>query len=326
MNKSLNKSIFDKKVELKSTRDGFGEALVEAAKINKEIVALSADLTESVRLNHFKEHFPERFVEVGVAEQNMMGIAAGMAIAGKIPVVGSYAVFNPGRNWDQLRVSVCYSNLNVKVIGGHAGLSVGPDGATHQALEDIAITRVLPNLDVIVPCDYEEARKSTKAMSEIHGPLYLRLGRTSIPVITTEDTNFEIGKAEIFKEGSDVTIVACGIMVYQALVAANQLEKEGIKAEVINNHTIKPLDTDTIIKSAMKTKCIVTAEEHQINAGLGSAIAEAIVKEYPVAIEMVGINNTFGESGDPEELMKKYKITSKDIVSSVKKAIERKTK
>jgi len=309
-------------IEKVPTRDGYGLGLVELGKKNKNVVALCCDLTDSTRVSWFKEKFPNRFIEVGVAEQNMAGIAAGLAASGKIPFISSYAVFSPGRNWDQIRVSICYSNANVKIQGAHAGISVGPDGATHQALEDIAITRCLPNMTVIVPADSVEAQKATEASIKIKGPTYLRFGRDKSPIITTKKTPFKIGKAEIYKEGKDVCIIACGIMVYEALKAAEELSKEGINAMVINNHTIKPMDKNTIINAAKKTKLIVTAEEHQIFGGLGSAVAEVLGEHNPVPMRFVGIKDRFGESGDPNELLKKFGCTSKNIIKAVKEIIK----
>jgi transketolase len=289
-------------------------------------VVLTGDLSESTRANKFEEKFPERFIECGVAEQNMMGIAAGLALSGKVPFVSSYAVFVPGRSWDQLRVSVCYSKANVKIAGAHSGISVGPDGATHQALEDIASVRVLPNIVVIVPCDCLETKKATIAAGEHKGPVYFRFTREKTPVITTPETPFKIGEAEVFKEGSDVTIVACGPLVYQALVAAKELEKEGINAEVINNHTIKPIDKLTLASSAKKTGAVVTVEEHQINGGLGGAVAEVLAENYPVPMERIGMPDTFGESGAPEELLEKYGMSVEKIKEAVNSVIKRKDK
>lgn len=311
-------------VSQKPTRDGFGDGVVEAGKINKNVVLLCCDLTDSTKSGSFKKNFPERFIEVGIQEQNMAGLAAGMSFCGKIPFITSYAAFNPGRNWDQLRVSICYSEANVKMIGAHAGISVGPDGATHQAMEDIAITRVLPNLTVIVPCDYYEAKRATIAMAEKKGPVYMRFGKENVPIITTEETSFEIGKAQTFREGKDVTVIACGPLVYEALIAAKQLEGEGIDVRVINMSTIKPLDKEAIIKAARETGAIVTAEEHQIIGGLGGAVAECVVKNYPVPVEFVAVNDRFGESGQPEELMKKFLVKSPNIIWSVKEVIKRK--
>ncbi len=321
----LNPKLFDEEVERVATRDGYGQGLVRLGESNKNVVVLCGDLTESTRSLAFADQFPKRFFEIGVAEQNMMGIAAGLALSGKVPFVSSYAVFNPGRNWDQFRVSVCYSQANVKVAGAHAGISVGPDGATHQALEDIAITRVLPELTVIVPCDSIETKKATIASAnDVVGPVYLRFGREKSPVVTTEESTFIIGKAEILREGSDATIVACGILVYEALVASEKLSKQGINVEVINSHTIKPLDGATIVGSLQKTGALVTAEEHQVAGGMGSAILEVSSQFFPVPTVMVGIQNRFGESGKPEELLEKYGLKSTNIVEAVKKVIAKK--
>ena len=325
LNKSqhLSSKILTDEVELIPTRNGYGEALVELGEKNPDVVVLTADLAESTRALAFGEKYPDRFFEVGVAEQNMMGIAAGLAISGKIPFVSSYAVFSPGRSWDQLRVSVCYSLANVKIAGAHTGVSVGPDGATHQALEDIAITRVLPNLVVIAPCDSIETKKCTIAAAHHKGPVYFRFAREKTPVMTTEDSPFEIGKANVLREGGDITIIACGPLVYEALLAAQDLSKENIEAEVINSHTIKPLDIKTIVESAKKTGCAVTVEEHQIHGGLGSAVAEALAQKHPVPIEIIGMPDTFGESGSPKELLEKYGLTSAHIVKACKKSLKR---
>lgn len=311
-----------KDLEQKGTRDGYGDGLKEIGGKNPNVVCLSADLTESTRSNLFAEAFPERFFQTGVAEQNLMGISAGLALSGKIPFAASYAVFSPGRNWDQLRVSVCYSKANVKVISTHAGLTVGPDGATHQALEDIAITRVLPNLTVIVPSDYYEAKKATEAISELDGPAYLRLGRSNTPVYTTNETPFEIGKANLLFEGNDATIVACGTMVYEALMAAKELSEKGIFVDVINCHTIKPIDRETILNSARKTKRIITVEEHQVNGGLGSAVAEVVSEEFPVPIKRIGMSDIFGQSGTPEELLVEYGMTKEHIIDEALSLIQ----
>lgn len=305
-------------------RNGYGDGVVEAGKKNDNVVVLCCDLTESTRSLKFEQTFPERFVEVGIAEQNMAGIAAGMAFSGKVPFISSYATFNPGRNWDQIRVSICYSMANVKIMGAHAGISVGPDGATHQALEDIAITRVIPNMNVIVPCDYWETKKAAEQMAEIEEPFYMRFGREKVPVVTTEDTPFQIGKADIYREGGDVSVIACGSLVYEALVAAEALSSEGIDACVINSHTVKPIDDDAITRAARETGAVVTAEEHQIHGGLGSAVAEVLSQTCPVPIEYVAVTDTFGESGEPEQLMEKYGLKSGDIIKAVKKVLERK--
>lgn len=325
MSNKLNPKLFDKEVELIATRDGYGEGLVKLGEKNPNIVVLTGDLAESTRAQKFGEKFPDRFIECGVAEQNMMGIAAGLALEGKIPFVSSYAVFVPGRCWDQFRVSVCYTNANVKVAGAHSGISVGPDGATHQALEDIASVRVLPNVTVIVPCDVHETRKATMSAAEISGPVYFRFAREKTPIITIPETPFKVGRAEIFAEyGSACAIVACGPLVYQSLVAARELEKEGIPAMVVNNHTIKPIDEETLVRVAKKTKAVVTVEEHQTMAGAGSAVAEVLAKNYPVPVEFVGMPNTFGESGAPSELLEKYGMGVKDIKEAVKRVVKRK--
>lgn len=320
----LNEQVFDPKVEKIPTRDGYGKALMELGETDPEVMVLTGDLAESTRVLPFWKKYPERFVECGVAEQNMMGVAAGLALAGKIPFVSSYAVFVPGRNWDQLRVSVCYSNANVKVAGAHAGISVGPDGATHQALEDIAITRVLPNLVVIVPCDMEETRKATHAVAKYVGPCYFRFAREKTPVMTSVETPFEIGKINLCIEGADVTIVACGPLLYEALIAARELEGEGIHAEVLNCHTLKPFDHAALEASVKKTKCCVSVEEHQITGGLGGAVAESLGSHTPVPLERVGVPDHFGESGEMDELLTKYGMKAKDVVLAAKKAIARK--
>jgi len=320
----LNPKLFAADVEQIPTRNGYGDALVELGEKDPRIMVLTGDLSESTRANGFQKKFPNRFVECGVAEQNMMGVAAGLALSGKIPFVSSYAVFVPGRNWDQLRVSVCYTNANVKVAGAHAGISVGPDGATHQALEDIAITRVLPNLTVVVPCDYLETKKATIALAEMVGPAYFRFAREKTPVITTEKTPFEIGKAIVLQEGKDVTIAGCGPLLYEALVAAHQLEADGISCEIINCHTLKPFDDGTLAKSVKKTGCCVTVEEHQITGGLAGAVAESLSRNQPVPIENIGMPNHFGESGEPNELLEKYGMTAKYIVAAAKKVMKRK--
>ncbi|NLA08092.1 MAG: transketolase family protein [Parcubacteria group bacterium] len=323
-NLKLNPKIFDSDVEQKPTRDGYGEGLVLAGQKDSRVVALCADISDSTRSAMFQKAFPDRFVETGIAEQNMMGLAAGMALAGKIPFVSTYAVFCPGRNWDQMRVSVCYSNANVKITGAHAGVSVGPDGATHQALEDIAITRCVPNLVVIAPCDAIETKKATLAAAEYVGPVYLRFAREKTPIMTTEDTPFEIGKALIFRDGKDVAIIGCGPLLHNALLAAEELAKEGIEVMVINNHTIKPMDSKTIIEAAKKCGAIVTVEDHQIMGGMGSAVAEVLAANYPVPIEFVGMKDRFGESGEPNELIEAFGMGKNAIKEAVKKVIQRK--
>ncbi|MCP6726466.1 MAG: transketolase family protein [Patescibacteria group bacterium] len=303
------------------TRNGYGEGLLEAGKKDKDVVVLCADLSESTRSNYFQEKFPERFVEVGVAEQNMASLASGMALAGKTVFISSYAVFSPGRNNEQIRTTIAINDVNVKIVGAHAGVSVGPDGATHQALEDIALMRVMPNMKVLYPCDAEEARKTTVAAASIKGPVYIRLARAETPVITTKKTPFRIGRAEVFAEGKDVTIIASGPLVYEALKAANGMSNS---IEVINLHTIKPLDEKTILRSVKKTGCVVTIEEHQKAGGMGSAVAEMLAQNYPVAVEMIGVSDRFGESGNPEELLQAFKLTAKDITKAVQRVIKRK--
>lgn len=320
----LNPQLFDPKVEKIPTRNGYGDALLELGETNPDVMVLTGDLAESTRVLPFWRKYPDRFIECGVAEQNMMGVAAGLAFAGKIPFVSSYAVFVPGRNWDQLRVSVCYGGANVKVAGAHAGISVGPDGATHQALEDLAITRVLPKLTVVVPCDAEETRKCTHAVAKHIGPCYFRFAREKTPIITTKDTPFEIGKTSVLVEGSDVTIAACGPLVYEALVAAHELEADGIHAEVLNCHTLKPFDDATLAASVKKTTCCVTVEEHQVIGGLAGAVAESLGRNHPVPLETVGMQNTYGESGEPDELLVKYGMKAADVIAAVKRVRKRK--
>ncbi len=312
------------KAQQKPTRDGYGDGLVLAGEKNKNVVVLCADLTESTRSLAFQKKFPERFVEMGVAEQNMASVAAGMALAGKIPFISSYAVFSPGRNNEQIRTTICYNEANVKIAGAHAGISVGPDGATHQALEDIGLMRMLPGMMVVVPCDAVEASKATMAAAEISGPVYLRFGREKTPVITTAHTPFKIGQAEIFKNGKDAVIFASGPMVHNALLAALELEQEKISVAVINIHTIKPLDKDMILKYAYETKAVVTVEEHQIHGGLGGAVAELLAQEMPTPLEFIGVQDSFGESGTPAELIEKYGMGVESIKKAVKKSVSRK--
>ncbi|MFZ6014952.1 MAG: transketolase family protein [Patescibacteria group bacterium] len=321
---NLNPYLLYKTVEKIPTRNGYGDALIELGKTNKEVVVLTADLAESTRALGFGEKYPDRYIECGVAEQNMMGVAAGLALAGKIPFVSSYAVFSPGRSWDQLRVSVCYSKANVKIAGAHTGVSVGPDGATHQALEDMAIVRAIPDIIVCAPCDYEETRKCTIAAAKHKGPVYFRFAREKTPVITTNKTPFKLGQAYVCREGYDVSLIACGPLLHEALLAAEALAKEHIEAEVINSHTIKPLDKKTIISSLKKTACAVTVEEHQIIGGLHGAVAELCAKKLPTPIETIGMPDSFGESGEPDELLAKYGMKAKDIIKAVKKVIKRK--
>jgi len=321
-NAYLIKNIF--KPELKSTRDGYGEGLVLAGEQNKNVVVLCADLAESTRSQMFQKKFPERFIEVGVAEQNMASVAAGMALAGKIPFISSYAVFSPGRNNEQIRTSIAYNNANVKIAGAHAGVSVGPDGASHQALEDIALMRVIPGMTVIVPCDALETQKATIAAAQIIGPVYLRFTREKTPVFTTLDSPFKIGQAEILKEGHDAVIFGCGALLYDALVAALELEKERVSVAVINMHTIKPLDKEIILKYAYQTKAVVTVEEHQIFGGLGGAVAEFLAQELPIPMEFIGVKDSFGESGTPQELLKKFSLDRNSIKIAIKRVLGRK--
>lgn len=306
------------------TRQGWADALKELGRQDPRVVVLDADLAKSTLTCQFKDEFPDRFFDMGIAEQNMINVAGGMSLTGLIPFVSTYGVFVSGRAWEQIRTSICYGQLNVKFGGAHGGISVGPDGATHQALEEITIMRVLPNMKVIVPADYYETYKAVMAMKEMEGPVYIRFGREKVPTVTTKDTPFEIGKAYSVREGTDVSIIACGVMVAEALDAAEFLESKGVSAEVINMHTIKPLDQETILKSAQKTGCVVTAEEHQKAGGMGSAVMEVLAQNYPVPVEMVGIDDTFGESGNPSELMEKYGITSKEIIEQALKVIIRK--
>jgi transketolase len=320
----LAKNLFSKDIKQVPTRFGYGDGVVLAGDKNPNIVVLCCDLTESTRNHLFKQKFPDRFVEVGIAEQNLIGLAGGMAVTGKVPFTASYAMFSPGRSWEQVRTIVGYNEANVKIIGAHAGVSVGPDGSTHQAIEDIAIMRVIAGMTVIVPCDYEEAKKATLAIAEKVGGCYLRLGREGTPIITTMDTPFQIGKAEVYRDGKDVTIVACGQMVYQALVAAETLKKEKISVRVINNHTIKPLDNVTLLKAAKETGAFVTVEEHQKNGGMGSAVCELLAENFPIPVERVGVNDRYGESGPPEFLIEKFGLTAPAIVKAVKKVLKRK--
>ncbi len=311
--------------DMKLTRQGWADALLELGEKNEKIVVLDADLAKSTLTSLYKERFPERFFDMGIAEQNMVNVAGGLSLTGLVPFVTTYGVFVSGRAWEQIRTSICYGELNVKFGGAHGGISVGPDGATHQALEEITIMRVLPGMTVIVPSDYYETKKAVLAAEKINGPVYIRFGREKVPVVTGEDAPFEVGKANIMREGSDVTIIACGPMVAESLDAAEELAKEGIEAEVINLHTIKPIDKDAIIASAQKTGAVVTAEEHQMAGGMGSAVMEVLAQNYAVPVEMVGINDTFGESGQPRELMEKHGITSKEIIQQSKKVIQRKS-
>jgi len=321
----LNSNFFSSKTQQKSSRDGFGEGLVLAGELNKNVVALCADVTESIRMNLFKDRFPERFIELGIAEQNMAGVASGLAATGKIPVMGTYAVFSPGRNWEQIRTTICYNQQKVIIVGSHTGLNVGPDGATHQALEDIALTRVLPHLAIIVPADAIEARKAIIKAIEYPTSVYLRLTREKSPILTAEETPFEIGKSQTLwlpEKFSGITIFACGYLVFEALKAAQELEKEGIDITVINNSAIKPLDKELILEWAKKSKAIITLEEHQMAGGMGSAISEFLSENYPISIRFMGINDTFGESGEAEELIQKYGLGKEAIKEKVKELLK----
>lgn len=310
----------------KATRDGFGEGLLEAGRKNPEVIVLSADLTDSTRAGWFKKEFPERFFNFGVAEQDMFSSAAGMSMMNKIPFACTFGVFATGRVWNQISISVCYMNLSVKIVGSHGGISVGPDGATHQALEDIALMRVLPNMTVLVPCDALEAKKATLAAAEHNGPVYLRFTRNAVPLITQENDKFEIGKAFILKKGQDLTFIACGTLVNEALKAADALEKKGISAQVINMPTIKPLDRKVVIQAAQKTRAVITCEEHSVIGGLGSAVCETLSQECPVPVKLIGIQDRFGESGEPDDLFKFFKLTSFDLIKAAKEILAEKNK
>lgn len=311
-------------MEKKATRYGYSEALLEMAVENKNIVVLDADLCRSTTTEMFKNKFPGRFFNIGVAEQNLLGIAAGLSLAGKIPFASTYSIFASGRAWEQLRTTICYSNLNVKIGGSHGGVLTGADGATHQSLEEFALTRVIPNLTVFVPCDFMETKQATKAAAKIMGPVYIRFGREPVPMITKDEDSFVPGKGRMLHQGNDLSIVASGYMVHEALAAAEQLQKEGIEARVINIHTLKPFDEEIIIKAAQETGAFVTAEEHEIYGGLGSIISETLAKNFPTPVEMVGINDMFGTSGSPAELLEYYHLKAADIVKAAHKVITRK--
>lgn len=308
----------------KDTRSGFGEALLELGKQNKDVVALCADLTGSLKMDAFAKQFPERFFEVGIAEANMMCIAAGMTIGGKIPFTGTFANFSTGRVYDQIRQSIAYSMKNVKICASHAGITLGEDGATHQILEDIGLMKMLPGMTVINTCDFNQTKAATMAIAKYVGPVYLRFGRPKVPTFTSPDQEFVIGKAVLLNEGSDVSIFATGHLVWKALEACKILETNGIHAEIINIHTIKPLDREAILASVAKTRCVVTAEEHEMNGGLGDSIAQLLVLENPLPLEIVAVNDLFGESGKPEELMEKFGLEATDIIKAVQKVISRK--
>ncbi len=324
----LNPKLFMDDVEQVPIRKGFGTGLKIAGEQDANIVALCADLTESTQMHVFKERFPERFIEIGVAEQNLVTVASGMAAMGKIPFASSYAMFSPGRNWEQIRTTIAYNDRKVVIVGSHAGISVGPDGGTHQAIEDIALMRVLPNMSVISPCDSIEAEKATQAIAQNDMPTYLRLAREKTPIMTTSETPFEIGKAQIFWEPdhgiAHVGIIATGALVHKALLAARELEKKGIRTKVMNLATIKPLDVEAIISLAKETKAIVTVEEHQIAGGMGSAVAELLAQQFPVPIEFIGVHDLFGQSGTPAQLVEHYGMGQKKIEEAIVKALNRK--
>jgi len=311
-------------IEKIPTRDGFGKALVELGKKNEKVVVVSADLEDATRAEYFKNEFPDRFFTLGIAEQDMIGVAAGLSLQGFIPFANSFAVFLTNRAYDMLRMDVCYNNCNVKIVCSHGGITVGEDGASAQCLEDFAIMRVLPNIKVVCPADAIEASKATFAFAKEIGPMYMRTSRAALPVVSKESDDFVIGKANVLRDGKDVTIVACGVMIAESLRAADILKEKGVDAKVVNMHTIKPIDEEMIINSAKETAAIVSAEEHQINGGLGSAIAEVLARKFPCPMEMVGVDDSFGETGSPEELLKKYHLKDVDIVEASLRAISRK--
>lgn len=330
---NLSKKIFSKEIDMVPTRQGYGEGLVAAGEKDTQVIVLCADVTESTRSNLFAEKFPGRFIEIGVAEQGMATIAAGMALYGKIPFISSYAAFSPGRNWEQIRTTIALNDVPVKIAGAHTGLTVGPDGATHQMLEDIALMRAMPNMTVIAPADAIEAKKATIEAAKTEHPVYIRFAREKTPVFTIDETPFKIGRAEVLWDPSTgsghradplVAIIACGPLVYEALLAAKELNKKGIEVVVINSHTIKPLDEQTIIRAAKTCGAVVSVEEHQITGGLGGAVAEVLSRNFPVPQEFIGMPDSFGESGQSDELLEKYKMKSKDIIEAVKRVIRRK--
>lgn len=312
--------------EMVATRQAYGDALLELGEKNKDIVVLDADLSKSTTTAKFGKKYPERFFNMGVAEANMMNTAAGLATCGKIPFVSSFSIFATGRAWEQIRNTICYSGLNVKIVATHSGISVGPDGASHQCIEDLSLMRTIPTMTVIEPCDAVETRKAILAAVDYKGPVYIRLGRAAIPIITRKEDPYTIGRANIIRMGDDVAIVACGALVVNSLMAADMLSKKGIKATVVNMHTVKPIDQEILVKVAKQSKAIVTAEQHVLDGGLGSAVASVLARTYPIPIEMVGIDNRFGQSGDPDILFKEYHLLPEDIVLAAKRAIERKKK
>lgn len=318
----LNLADISKELDKEPTRKGFGRGLLKAGQIDDNVVAACADLTESTQMHLFAKEFPERFVEIGVAEQNLVTVGSGLAAQGKVPFVSSYAAFSPGRNWEQIRTTICLNNQPVNVVGSHAGISVGPDGATHQMLEDIALMRVLPNMVVIAPCDGLEAERATMALAKDGRPSYLRLAREASPIITTDKTPFEIGKAYVYSQGSDITIISTGTMTAQALLASEELFKQGIEVEIIHVPTIKPLDGETILKSVKKTKKVITVEEGQVAGGLGGAIAELLADNHPTPITRLGVHDRFGESGTPQELLEDFGLTAHHIKLAVHKVVD----
>ncbi len=324
----LNPKLFDLNIEQETIREGFGQGLVAAGEENKKVLAVCADLKDSTKMAAFAEQFPDRFIEMGVAEQNMAGVSSGLAAMGKIPVMASYATFSPGRNWEQIRTTICINNANVKIAGSHAGVSVGPDGATHQALEDIALMRVLPNMTVVVPCDAIEAAHATYALIKKKGPAYIRLTREATPVMTTTKTPFNLGRAEIFihADQPEAVIIACGSVLYNALRAAKKLKQEGTEVMVVNNHTIKPLDKKTLIAAAKLAGAVVTVEEHQKAGGLGGAVAELLAENCPVPMEIIGVDDQFGQSGEPAELIEHYGLGTNAIILAVRQVLQKKYK
>lgn len=324
----LNPKLFNPDVEQLPIRKGFGQGLLAAGEVDKNVVALCADLTESTQMHLFAEKFKDRYIEIGVAEQNLVTVSSGMAAMGKIPFCSSYAMFSPGRNWEQIRTTIAYNDRKVVIVGSHAGISVGPDGGTHQALEDIGLMRMLPNMDVVSPCDAIEAKKATIALAKSKPPAYLRLAREKTPIITTEETPYELDKAQIYwipDVGiAEVGIIVTGGLVYNAILAAKELESEGLKIKVMNLSSIKPIDKDAIINLAKESKAIVTVEEHQVMGGMGSAVAEVLVENYPVPIEFIGVRDQFGQSGAPSELVEHYGMGVKNIKEAVKKVLKRK--
>ncbi len=321
INAHLSPSTYRENVKRIPTRNGYGDGVTEAAKTNKNIVVLCCDLTDSTRSATFKAAYPDRFIQMGIAEQSLAAIAGGLALEGKVPFISSYAAFSPGRNWEQIRLVAAMQNQNVKIMGAHAGISVGPDGATHQMLEDIAIMRPLPNMTVLAPCDYLEAKRAVMAAAELKGPVYVRFGRSATASFTTAKTPFKIGRAEVYKDGGDVAIIACGTLVHEALMAARALKDEGISAMVINSHTIKPLDEKTIAKAAKKCGAVVTVEEAQAAGGLGGAVAEALARLQPTPMRMVGVQDKFGTSGAPDELIREFGLDRIAIAKAAKELL-----